>query len=105
MYKLMENKHLKLCKIWHQHKKGTKNVVANHLSRLESEEGKNGANETIKDMFSYESLFTLDYIDTRWFANIANFIYSSKLPPKLSNQQRKKLIYDSKGYIWDNPFL
>ena len=36
---------------------------------------------------------------------MANFISSGKLPEEFNSQQRKKLIYDSKHYLWDEPYL
>ena len=86
-------------------KKGTENVVADHLSRLESEESKRASDEEIKDTFPDELLFAFQILDTPWFADIANFISSGKLPPEFTGQQKKKLIHDSRGYIWDDPFL
>ena len=78
-------------------KKGTENVVADHLSRLEFEESKRTSDEEIKDTFPDELLFTLQIFNTPWFADIANFISSGKLPPEFTGQQKKKLIHDSEG--------
>ena len=44
-------------------------------------------------------------INTLWFADITNFLAIGKLPLGLTNQQRKKLIYDAKVYLWEEPFL
>ena len=58
-------------------KKGSKNVVANHLSRLEldSEE-----EELIKEMFPDEMLLEITYFNSPWFADIANFISTGEFP-------------------------
>ena len=84
-------------------KKGVENVVADHLSRLEnSEEGLKKEN-SIKEEFLDEYLFS-DHI-TPWFADIANFLASDILLPNLNYQQKKKFFYDIKYYLWEDPFL
>ena len=83
-------------------KKGPENVIADHLSRLEldSEE-----KEPIKKMFPNEMLSEITYFNSLWFADIANFISTGEFPETFTKQEKKKLIYDSKSYLWDDPFL
>ena len=83
-------------------KKGSENIVADHLSRLEldSEE-----EEPIKEMFPDEMLLEITYFNSPWFADIANFISIGEFPETFTKQEKKKLIYDSKSYLWDDPFL
>ena len=45
-------------------KKGTKNIIADYLSRLESEESKRVVDEEINNTFPYELLFTLQIFYT-----------------------------------------
>ena len=80
-------------------KKGIKNVVADHLSRLESKKNKRASDEEIKDTFPNELLFTFQIFDIPWFVDIANFISDGKLPLKFFSHQKKILIHDSRGYI------
>ena len=47
----------------------------------------------------------MENMNTPWFADIINFLAIGKLPLSLTNQQRNKLIYDVKAYIWEEPFL
>ena len=78
-------------------KKGVENVVVDHLSRLKnSKEGLEKEN-SIKEEFPYEHLFSVHI--TPWFADIANFLASDILPPNLSYQQKKKLFSDIKHYL------
>ena len=69
-------------------KKGVKNVVADHLSRLENSEEGLEKESSIKEEFPDEYLFSVHI--TPWFENIANFLASDILPPNLSYQQKKK---------------
>ena len=39
-----------------------------------------------------------------WFVDIANLLSSGIIPKEFNSQQKKKL-FDSKFYIWDEPFL
>ena len=50
-------------------------------------------------------LLAIQSLKDPWFADIANFILSGKLPEEFNGQLRKKLIYDSKYYFWDKPYL
>ena len=83
-------------------KKGSENIVADHLSRLEldSEE-----EEPIKEMFPDEMLLEITYFNSPWFSDIANFISTGEFPETFTKKEKKKLIYDSKSYLWDDPFL
>ena len=57
-------------------KKGTENVVADHLSRLTTDSRSDIT--PIDDYFPDESLFSIFIVP--WFANIVNFLISGKLP-------------------------
>ncbi|RDX85031.1 hypothetical protein CR513_33830, partial [Mucuna pruriens] len=63
-------------------KKGVKNSVADHLSRIERENDP----MPIRDDFLEEKLLQLDKI-TPWFADICNFIF----PPEASRLYKEKL--------------
>ena len=84
--------------------KGSENVVADHLSRLELD-SENEEEEPIKEMFPDEMLLAITYFNSLWFANIANFISTGEFPETFIKQEKKKLIYNSKSYLWDDPFL
>ena len=83
--------------------KGSDNVIADHLSRLEktTEEEKGGE---IAENFPDEQLFLLS-IQTPWYADIVNYLSYGLMPYEFSNQQKKKLRTDSRFDIWDDPLL
>lgn len=61
-------------------KKGAEDMVADHLSRLVSDDTCRGSQEQIQGEFPDETLFALR--DVRpWYANIVNFLVSNKFPP------------------------
>jgi len=67
-------------------KKGTENVVANHLSRLTTDSRSDIT--PIDDYFPDESLFSISTMP--WFANIVNFLVSGQLTAHWSTQDKKK---------------
>ena len=84
-------------------KKGSKNVVADHLSHLEVDKG----NENPKDIvefFSNEQLFAME-IHLPCYADFVNYLACKVLPPKLSYRQRKKFLHDVRFYQWGDPLM
>ena len=81
-------------------KKGTENVVADHLSRIVHEEDAIPLLETFPD----EQLF---HVGTQepWYADIVNYLVSNKFPSTMSYQARLKLKKESRHYVWDDPYL
>ena len=80
-------------------KKGSKNLVADHLSRIVKSttfESSNDVyrNESIKEEFPEEHLFTIK-IDQPWYAHIINYIVMNKFPPEFNKYQKDKLKRDS----------
>ncbi|XP_031111841.1 uncharacterized protein LOC116015815 [Ipomoea triloba] len=114
-------------------KKGTENVVADHLSRLEGRrsdelphlsrlegrrsdelpiderlEGRRSDELPIDDTFRGETLFILtklgkDYVS--WFADIVNYLVSGYIPKDFSYNKRKRFLHDVRDYFWDEPLL
>nr|GEZ48431.1 hypothetical protein [Tanacetum cinerariifolium] len=64
-------------------KKGTKNLAADHLPRLENPN--NGS--------------------TPWFSDFVNFHAGNFIVKGMSSQQKKKFFKDIKHYFWDDPYL
>ncbi|XP_050211818.1 uncharacterized protein LOC126661977 [Mercurialis annua] len=85
-------------------KKGTENVVADHLSRLEIPELILSGVE-INETFSDEMLMLLSEVETSWYADIANYLSSEIMPPDLTYHQRKKFLSDAKWFLWEEPYL
>ncbi|XP_065851199.1 uncharacterized protein, partial [Euphorbia lathyris] len=86
-------------------KKGVENLVANHLSRLEDENGPIGETSSIRDDFPDEHLMQLQSVITPWYADIANYLAAHVVPDGLTYQQKKKFFSEVKKYFWEDPFL
>ena len=83
--------------------KGSDNVIADHLSRVEKPTVEEKGRE-IAENFSDEQLFQLS-LQLPWYADIVNYLACGIMPPEFSYQQRKRLRTDSRYYIWDDPLL
>ncbi|XP_015954414.1 uncharacterized protein LOC107478794 [Arachis duranensis] len=84
-------------------RKGSENQVADHLSRIELEEGTPPPTATVTETFSDEYLFVIQ--KTPWFADIANYKAMRFIPKEYTKQQVRKLLHDAKYYLWDEPYL
>ena len=83
-------------------KKGTENLVADHLSQLE------GARDDVpvNDEFPDEKLFAIE--DKRavpWFADYVNYLVAKAVPPEFNYQQKKRFFAQLKHYYWEEPIL
>ncbi|PIN20438.1 DNA-directed DNA polymerase [Handroanthus impetiginosus] len=85
-------------------RKGTKNQIADHLSRLESP-AKTDEPNLINDNFPDEQLLAIVASDVSWYADIVNYLTCGIIPCDLSAQQKKKFLFDTRKYFWDDPFL
>ena len=81
-------------------KKGSENVVADHLSRLVHDEDQIPLVETFPD----EQLFGLQ-VSEPWYADIVNFIVSKQIPDTMSHAHKNKLKRIVREYVWDDPYL
>ena len=81
-------------------KKGSDNVVADHLSRLVHNEDL----LPLKDFFPDEQLLAMED-SALWYADLVNYLVTKRLPIGLSQSQRHKLKRDARHYVWDEPFL
>jgi len=81
-------------------KKGTENIVADHLSRLTI----NSTSEItqINDYFPDESLLSISTMP--WFVNIVNFLTTGDLPSHWSTQNKRKFLNEVKNFYWDDPY-
>ena len=83
-------------------KKGTENLVADHLSRLEGPRDEVHVNDDFLD----EQLLAIE--DTKlipWFANYLNYLVAKVIPPEFSYQQKKRFFAHLKHYYWEEPIL
>jgi hypothetical protein len=81
-------------------KPGKDNVVADFLSRIEHE----GKDTPIEDNFPDEHLFAVS-ANTLWYADIANYLASGKVPRHLSYKEKRKIIHQSTRYSWMAGYL
>ncbi|KAM0997088.1 hypothetical protein ACFX2C_007009 [Malus domestica] len=81
-------------------KKGSENVVADHLSRMVHNEESLPILETFPD----EQLLSIK-VCAPWYADIVNFLVSKRIPSEFTRHQRDKLRHDARFYVWDDPYL
>ncbi|CAN6579285.1 unnamed protein product [Malus baccata var. baccata] len=81
-------------------KKGSDNVVADHLSRLVREEEP----IPISEMFLDEQLLSIE-VSTPWYADLVNYLVSKQVPHTLNKSQRDKLKHDARFYVWDDLYV
>ena len=84
-------------------KKGSDNVIVDHLSRMERPTEKERGTE-IEENFPNEQLFQVS-VQLPWHADIVNYLGCGIMPPDFSYRQKRKLRTYTKVYIWDNPLL
>jgi hypothetical protein len=83
-------------------KKGSENLVADHLSRLVNVEV-TASEKEIREEFPDEKMFKVQV--RPWFADFANHKASGFVPPDLTSNQKRKFLSDAKYYVWDDPYL
>nr|GEU82244.1 reverse transcriptase domain-containing protein [Tanacetum cinerariifolium] len=86
-------------------KKGTENLAADHLSRLENPHKDVFKNKDINKNFPLETLGKISGGSTPWFADFANFHAGIFIVKWMSFQQKKKFFKDVKHYFWDDLYL
>jgi len=79
-------------------KKGVENSVADHLSRMHFEKPQElPINDSMRD----DMLYRISRSDP-WYADIVNFMVAGYVRP---GADKKKLIYESRHHLWDEPYL
>ncbi|CAN6707371.1 unnamed protein product [Malus baccata var. baccata] len=81
-------------------KKGSENVVADHLSRMVHEEDVVPIIETFPD----EQLMSVK-VSEPWYADLVNYLVSKHVPSELFKHQCDKLKKEARFYVWDDPYL
>ena len=81
-------------------KPGAENLVAEHLSRLET----GGRGGPFSDCFPDETLYA---VSSRLpcYAVVMNYIVTTTFPIDLSRAEKEKIRAQSKYYVWDEPYL
>ncbi|CAN6547062.1 unnamed protein product [Malus baccata var. baccata] len=81
-------------------KKGSENMMADHLSRLVHEEDSLPILETFPD----EQLLSLK-VSEPWYADLINYLVTKQVPSTLDKYKCDKLRNDARFYVWDDPYL
>ena len=84
-------------------KKGSKNVVADHLSKLVMDFNEDVV--PIAEMFPDEQLMHISRTSTSWFADIVNYLVTAHMSSHWSRQDRLKFLAKAKYFFWDDPYL
>ncbi|KAL4296425.1 hypothetical protein GQ457_12G013270 [Hibiscus cannabinus] len=82
-------------------KKGVENVVADHLSRLVCDTSFEST--SINDTFPDEQLLSVSV--TPWYADIANYLATGKIPFQWDLQDKRKFLNEVRKFCWDDPYL
>nr|GEY82589.1 reverse transcriptase domain-containing protein [Tanacetum cinerariifolium] len=88
--------------------KGAKNLVADHLSRLENPYENVLNPKEINETFPLETLSMVTFhgdSSAPWFANFANYHVGNFIIKGMMSQQKNKYFKDVKHYFWDDSFL
>ena len=80
-------------------KKGSENLVADHLSRLD-QDGLRKFDDgiPISESFHGEHILNITSKELPWFADIANYLVSGILPYGMDYRQKKKFLHDYRFY-------
>ncbi|GJV59780.1 reverse transcriptase domain-containing protein, partial [Tanacetum coccineum] len=84
-------------------RKGTKNVAADHLSRIENDESSDDID--VDDNFPKETLMEINTKDKPWFEDFANYVVADIILNGMTYQQKNKFFSDLKHYFWEEPYL
>jgi hypothetical protein len=83
-------------------KKGTENVVADHLSRIQFETVQP---LPVHDSFPDEQLFEITPREPPWYADIINYLATNQIPSHWSKQDKDRFFKQVRFYFWEDPEL
>ncbi|PKA47724.1 RNA-directed DNA polymerase like [Apostasia shenzhenica] len=84
-------------------RKGSTNLVADHLSRITTDDHKENQNTEILEQFPDEHLFLID--SSPWYADIVNYLVTREIPSHWTKQDKSYFMSMVKFYYWDDPYL
>ncbi|GJU40709.1 putative reverse transcriptase domain-containing protein [Tanacetum coccineum] len=84
-------------------RKGTENVAADHLSRIENDEISDDSK--VNDNFPVETLMEINTKDEPWFTDFANYLVGDIIPKGMTYQQKNNFFFYLKHYFWEEPYL
>ncbi|KAH9704903.1 hypothetical protein KPL70_011654 [Citrus sinensis] len=82
-------------------KKGTENIVADHLSRLYFDTITESL--PLNESFPNEQLMSVEVLP--WYADIVNYLVTGQLPEHWTKQDKDKFFAEIKNFFWDDPYL
>ena len=83
-------------------KKGTKNLVADHLSRLEGPSTEFRINDDFPDK---QVLAIEDIKPVPWFADYVNYLVAKVIPYEFSYEKKKRFFTHYKHYYWEESIM
>ena len=83
-------------------KKGTENLVADHLSRLEGPRDEVHVNDAFPDK---QLLAITDTKMVPWFTDYVNYLVAKVIPQEFSYQKKKRFFAQLKHNYWEEPIL
>ncbi|CAN6447752.1 unnamed protein product [Victoria cruziana] len=85
-------------------KKGSENVVADHVSRVLI--GSDRDELPISDRFPNESLLgIMSLTKLPWYADYCNYLVTKEMPSHWNNNQRDRFLSQVQHFYWDEPYL
>jgi hypothetical protein len=84
-------------------KKGSENVVADHLSRLTMDYSEDAT--PISKTFPNEQLMHIAHNPAPWYADIMNYLVTHQMPLHWGQQDKIKFLSKVKTFLWDDPYL
>jgi len=84
-------------------KKGSENVVVDHLSRLTVDFTEDAV--PIAETFPDEQLMHISQTHAPWFADIVNYLVIGQMPSHWTKHDRSKFLAEVKHFFWDDPYL
>jgi hypothetical protein len=84
-------------------KKGSENVVVDHLSRLTVGYTKDAI--PISETFPDEQLMHIAQNPAPWFTDIVNYLVTGQMPLHWGRQDKFKFLAMVKYFFWDDPYL
>ncbi|XP_076934622.1 uncharacterized protein LOC143600976 [Bidens hawaiensis] len=84
-------------------KKGSENVVADHLSRLVEQEEEEKDERAINEYSPDEQFFSVSTLP--WYADIINFLVADTIPEFWPKKKKQHFLSQEKHYAWEDPDL
>jgi hypothetical protein len=84
-------------------KKGSENVVVDHLSRITVDFTEEAT--PISENFPDEQLMHIAHTHSPWFADIVNYLVIGQMPLHWGRQDKSKVMAMVKNFFWDDPYL